>query len=49
MSRFTSDQVHESSWRIVSASVGYVDDFTSAFTKQYMDSVINKAYQYAQK
>ena len=34
MERFTSDQVYQSLWRIV---VGYGDDFTNAFTKQYMN------------
>ena len=30
MNRFTSDQVYQSSWRIVSSSLGYCDNFTSA-------------------
>ena len=37
MNRFKSDQVNESLWRIVSASVGYDDNFSRAFTKQYMN------------
>ena len=49
MSRFISDEVHESSWRIVSASIGYGDDFTSAFRKEIQLCItINKTYQYAQ-
>ena len=41
MNRFTSDQVYQSSWRIVSASVHYGNDVTSAFTEQYMNSIMN--------
>ena len=41
MSRFTSYQVYQSSWRVVSTKVGYGDDFTCVFTKQYMNSVMH--------